>query len=112
LAEPGGAVESAALYPVARDTRQAIELSGWAARNGAGAECIAVVDGDGRVIGAGVTARKQADPVTGQKLRIGWQAVAPYPARPPICAYAWFPGAGQPVPLANCRTAIDAAPAR
>ena len=51
-----GAIESMATYTVSHETRTAIELTGWSFKSGVPAECIAIVDGDGLAIGAGVTA--------------------------------------------------------
>jgi hypothetical protein len=61
-APPAGALESIATYTVSRDTRTAIELSDWAVRAGKPAECIAVVDGKGVVIGAGISVNSGPDP--------------------------------------------------
>ena len=87
-----GAIEGMATYTVAYETRSAIELSGWAIKAGIPAECIAIVDGDGLVIGAGITATMRPDPLTQRAQRIGWQAVANDPQRMPVCAFALFPG--------------------
>ena len=102
--EPAGAVESMTTYTVSHETRTAIELTGWAVRAGRPAECIAVVDGTGIVIGAGVTASMRPEPLTQRSLRIGWQAVASAPQRPPVCAFALFPESTVWTPLANCPT--------
>jgi hypothetical protein len=105
-----GAVESMATYTVSRKKkRTAIELSGWAVQAGEPAECIAIVDGDGIVIGAGVPASRRPDPSTLRPLRIGWKAVASYPQRMPVCAFALFPGNWDGAPLANCQTGMGRA---
>ena len=98
-----GAIESMATYTVSHETRTAIELTGWAIMTGIPAECIAIVDGDGLVIGAGLTATMHPDPLTQRPQRIGWQAVANYPHRMPVCAFALFPGDPIWNPLANCQ---------
>ena len=98
-----GAIESMATYTVAYETRSAIELSGWAIKAGIPAECIAIVDGDGLVIGAGITATMRPDPLTQRPQRIGWQAVANDPQRMPVCALALFPGNPMWNALANCQ---------
>ena len=98
-----GAIESMATYPLAYETRSAIELSGWAIKAGIPAECIAIVDGDGLVIGAGITAMMHPDPLTQRPQRIGWQAVANDPQRMPVCAFALFPGNPMWNALANCQ---------
>jgi hypothetical protein len=103
-ADQAGALESMTTYTVSRETRTAIELSGWAVQAGEPAECIAVVDGDGVVIGAGISASLAPDRLPQGSLRIGWQAVASYPQRLPVCAFALFPGAKMFSPLANCPT--------
>ena len=98
-----GAIEGMAKYTVAYETRSAIELSGWAIKAGIPAECIAIVDGDGLVIGAGITATMRPDPLTQRPQRIGWQAVAHDPQRMPVCAFALFPGDPIWNALANCQ---------
>ena len=98
-----GAIESMATYTVSHDTRTAIELSGWTIKAGIPAECIAIVDGDGLVIGAGITATMHPDPLTQRPQRIGWQAVANDPHRMPVCAFALFPGDPIWNALANCQ---------
>jgi hypothetical protein len=98
-----GAIESMTTYPVSHETRTAIELTGWASRAGKPAECIAVVDGDGMVIGAGTATGNRPDPLT-QSPRIGWLAVAATPQRLPVCAFALFPGTTAWTPLAGCQT--------
>lgn len=100
---PAGAIESLATYSVSQETRTAIALSGWAVQAGTPAECIAIVDGNGVVIGAGVTATMHAEPETQRSLRIGWQAVASEPQHLPVCAFALFPDASIWSPLANCQ---------
>lgn len=104
-----GSIESMARYTVSREARTAIELSGWAVQDGRPAKCIAVVDGDGIVIGAGVSASKRPDPSTQRLLRIGWEAVARHPRRMPVCAFALFRGNSDWAPLANCQAEIGRA---
>ena len=102
-AAPAGAIENVATYRVPQGTRTAIELSGWAVQAGEPLECIAVVDGNGIVIGAGVAATMRNDPATQRSLRIGWTAVAGEPGRWPVCAFALFPGSSAWLPLADCQ---------
>jgi hypothetical protein len=102
-AAPAGAIESMATYRVSQETRTAIELSGWAVQAGEPVECIAVVDGDGVVIGAGVAVTMRNDPATQRSLRIGWTAVAGEPGRWPVCAFALFPGSSTWLPLRDCQ---------
>jgi len=102
--DPAGAIESMTAYTVSHETRTAIELSGWAIQAGKPAECLAVVDGNGVVIGAGVSVSKRLDSLTPRSLRIGWEAVASYPQRMPVCLFALFPGTTVWVPLSNCQT--------
>jgi hypothetical protein len=100
-----GAIESLTSYAILPDKqRTGLELSGWATRDGTPAECIAIVDSTGTVIGAGAIAGNRLDPATGRKLP-GWKAVAPETERFPLCAYALFPGSADWVPLDGCRTA-------
>jgi hypothetical protein len=105
-AAPAGATESMATYRVSQGTGTAIELSGWAVQAGEPAECIAVVNGDGVVIGAGTTTTMHPDPATQHVARIGWQAVASFPQHLPVCALALFPGATAWSELANCQERV------
>ena len=102
-ADQAGAIETMTTYTVSHETRTAIALAGWAIQSGKPAECIAVVDGTGVVVGAGVTTSRHLDPSSQRSLRIGWQAVAPAPQRLPVCAFALFPGSPVWAPLANCQ---------
>jgi hypothetical protein len=101
---PAGALEEMTTYSVWQQDRTAIELSGWAVQEGTPAECIAIVDGAGVVIGAGAPANLRQDPSTMCWHRIGWKAVASPPATMPVCAFALFPGQNTWTPLANCQT--------
>jgi hypothetical protein len=102
--EAAGAIDNMATYTISHETRTAIELSGWAVQAGKPAECIAVVDGDGVVVGAGVAAAMHLEPMTQRSLRIGWQAVAYAPQSLPVCAFALFPDASAWSLLANCQS--------
>jgi hypothetical protein len=100
---PAGKLDTMTTYPVWQQDRSAIELSGWAAQEGTPAECIAIVDGSGIVIGAGAPANLRPD-ISATCSRIGWKAVATPPGTMPVCAFALFPGQNTWIPLANCQT--------
>lgn len=102
-----GELESMAAYPVWQQEQTAVELSGWGGTAEDAAECIAIVDGDGVVIGAGISGDLRLDPLTRREARIGWRAVATPPRQMPVCAFALFPGTSEFRPLANCKKAID-----
>jgi hypothetical protein len=103
---PVGAIDKLAVYSVSHETRTAIELSGWAAQEGNPAECIAIVDGTGVVIGAGISATLHPGPLTQGSRRSGWKAVASYPQSMPVCAFALFPNGDVWFPLSNCQAVI------
>jgi hypothetical protein len=104
-----GAIETMSAYEILPEKgRSAVELSGWAVKHGRPADCIAIVDGDGIVIGAGVSASMRPDPASKRPLRIGWRAVAHKSERTPICAYALFPGSMEWTPLGDCQTNMTA----
>ena len=103
---PVGAIDKLAVYSVSHETRTAIELSGWAAQEGNPAECIAIVDGTGVVIGAGISGGIRPGPFTQGSRRSGWKAVASYPLSMPVCAIALFPNGNVWLPLSNCRAVI------
>ena len=75
-----GRIESSSSYKVSHGDGRALELSGFAERNGVTAECIVLVDGTRTAIGAGA-------PVVS-----GWKGVAASPKTMPVCALALFPG--------------------
>ena len=62
-----GRIETSSSYKVSHGDGRALELSGFAERNGVGAECIVLVDGTHTAIGAGA-------PVVS-----GWKGVAMSP---------------------------------
>jgi hypothetical protein len=98
LSAPAGAIEGMMTYTVSQETRTAIELSGWAVQAGEPVECIAVVNGNGVVVGAGTaTSRLQS------ASRFSWRAVTNSAQYKPLCAFALFPGAMIWTPLANCQ---------
>jgi hypothetical protein len=103
---PGsGAIEAVSLYRTL-GSQEALALSGWAVEGGIGAECIAVADGDGTVIGAGASAFRRADLKSVERrpsARIGWKAVARLPRGQKICAYALFPGTDTLAKLPTCQ---------
>jgi hypothetical protein len=100
-APTAGLVETLSIYDMSHGAGRAIELSGWAERNGDAAECIIIVDGSGTVIGTGASVSRRSDlkPARGTT---GWKAVAALPQGMPVCAFALFPGESQWTPLANC----------
>ena len=99
-----GGIEAVSLYRTL-GSQEALALSGWAVEGGIGAECIAVADGDGMVIGAGASAFRRADLKSVERrpsARIGWKAVARLPRGQKICAYALFPGTDTLAKLPTC----------
>ncbi len=103
---PVGAIDKLTVYTVSHETRTAIELSGSAAQAVNPAECIAIVDGTGVVIGAGISASLHPGPFRQRSRRSGWKAVASYPRSMPVCAIALFPNGDAWFPLSNCQTVI------
>jgi hypothetical protein len=106
---PSGAIDTAFAYPLFGGTGQALEVRGWAERNGASAECIIVIDGRRTAIGAGVSMLMRPD-IAHELGSVGWRAVATLPAAMPVCALALFPGDDQELPLANCETSLAKTP--
>jgi hypothetical protein len=107
--EPAGSMEAISTYAIFPDRGKAVELIGWAERDGASAECIVVIDGRRTAIGAGASMflRPDTERDKGQPLgRVGWKAVATLPEVMPVCAIALFRGEGEAVPLANCQESI------
>jgi hypothetical protein len=108
-----GSIETVSTYAISHAAGRAIELSGWAERDGATAECIAIVDGDRMAIGSGASIKRRPDldPAKKRHLgRVGWKAVATLPASLPVCALALFPGETEWAPLGNCAAAIETEP--
>ena len=108
-----GSLEALSVYERSHGAGPAIELSGWAEDEGAGAECIVIVDGSGIAIGSGVSVKRRPDidRAKGRSLgRVGWKAVAVLPQTTPVCALALFPGEPQLVPISRCETPGSAAP--
>jgi hypothetical protein len=106
---PVGALETVSTYAMSHAAGRAIELSGWAERDGEPPECILIVDGNGTAIGSGVSAtpRPDIERAQGRSLGlVGWRAVASFPVATPICALALFPGTDQWAPLTNCQAGI------
>ena len=104
-----GFLESIALYNVSHGAGRAIELAGWAQRDGAAAECVIVLDGNRVVIGAGasVAYRHDVERASGRSLGlVGWRAVANLPQKTPVCALALFPADFQFIPLGKCRNIV------
>ena len=87
-----GRIESSSSYKVSHGDGRALELSGFAERNGVTAECIVLVDGTRTAIGVGA-------PVVS-----GWKGVAASPKTMPVCALALFPGENELAPLDGCQT--------
>jgi hypothetical protein len=105
-----GLVETLSTYEMSHGAGRAIELSGWAERNRAAAECIIIVDGSGTVIGSGASVSRRADLelAKGRTLGlVGWKAVAALPQSMPVCAFALFPGETQWTPLSKCHDKIE-----
>jgi hypothetical protein len=93
---------------------RALELSGWAERDGVAAECVILVDGAGTAIGAGafITRRPDVEQAAARSLGlVGWKGVAAAPTSSPVCAFALFPGESEPVPLADCQAIPEGAAA-
>ena len=109
-----GRLETISAYKMSRGGGRALELSGWAERDGVAAECILLVDSAGTAIGAGalVTRRPDVEQAAARSLGlVGWKGVASVPASSPVCAYALFPGESEPVPLADCQAIPEGAAA-
>jgi hypothetical protein len=101
-----GHLETISAYKMSRGGGRALELSGWAQRNGVAAECVVLVDGAGTAIGAGafITRRPDVEQATARSLGlVGWKGVAAMPTSSQVCAFALFSGESEPVPLADCQ---------
>jgi hypothetical protein len=97
---------------MSRGDGRALELSGWAERDGVAAECVVLADSSGTAIGAGafITRRPDVEQAAAQSLGlVGWKGVAAMPISLHVCAFALFPGESEPVPLANCQTVPEGA---
>jgi hypothetical protein len=95
-APPGpavGRIEKFSVYKVVHGGDRALELSGFAERNGVMPECIVLIDGTRTAIGAGA-------PVVS-----GWKGVASVPKTMPVCALALFPDEDALLSLDGCQTA-------
>jgi hypothetical protein len=104
-----GALETITAYAMSHAAGRAIELSGWAERDGQSPDCILIVDGDGTAMGSGASAapRPDLERAQGRSLGlVGWKAVASFPVATPVCALALFPGTDQWAPLSNCQASI------
>ena len=100
-----GRLDTISAYKMSRGGGRALELSGWAERDGVAAECILLADSTGTAIGAGalVARRPDVEQVAARSLGlVGWKGVASVPASSHVCAYALFPGESEPV----CRLPI------
>jgi hypothetical protein len=109
VAEPTGRavgrIETASVYKVFHGDGRALELSGFAERDGVTAECIVLVDGSRTAIGAGapVVKRPDVEQAVGRSLCLaGWKGVAAPPKAMPVCALALFPGESELAPLDGC----------
>ena len=118
IAEPtgpsAGRIETLSAYKMSRGRGRALELSGWAERDGTAAECVILVDGAGTAIGAGafVTRRADVEQAAARSLGlVGWKGVAAMPTSSPVCAFALFPDESEPVPLADCQAVAASAAA-
>jgi len=101
-----GRLETISAYDMSRGGGRALELSGWAERDGVAAECILLADSAGTAIGAGalVSRRHDVEQAAARSLGlVGWKGVASVPASSHVCAYALFPSESEPVPLADCQ---------
>jgi hypothetical protein len=116
-APPGptaGRLDTISAYKMSRGGGRALELSGWAERDGVAAECILLADSTGTAIGAGtlVARRPDVEQAAARSLGlVGWKSVASVPASSHVCAYALFPGESEPVPLADCQAIPEGAAA-
>ena len=114
-----GTVETLSGYPVWHGNARALELTGWAEQGGSEADCIAIVDGNRTVIGAGASVLERPDIERAEGARplrpIGWKAVATIPQSTPLCALALFPNDvdndGPWEPLDNCQESLESAAA-
>ena len=73
-----GSIDDVTVYTVSHETRTAIELSGWALHEGRPAECIAVVDGEKIVIGAGTSSGLRPAPLRSDRCGLDgkqWRAI-------------------------------------
>ncbi len=98
---------------MSRGDGRALELSGWAERDGMAAECVILADGSGTAIGAGafITRRPEVEQAAARSLGlVGWKGVAAMPTSQ-VCAFALFPGESEPVPLADCQAVPTSAAA-
>jgi hypothetical protein len=109
IAEPTGPVvgriETSSAYNVSHGDGQALELSGFAERDGVTAECLVLVDGTSTAIGAGapIVKRPDVEQAAGRSLCLaGWKGVAAAPKTMPVCALALFPGEDELRPLDGC----------
>ena len=110
IAEPtgpaAGRIETSSLYEVSHGDGRALEISGFAARDGATAECIVLVDGTHTVIGAGapIVKRPDVEKAASRSLCLaGWKCVVALPKAMPVCALALFPGSDELAPLDGCQ---------
>ena len=88
-----GRIETSSSYKVSHGDGRALELSGFAERNGVTAECIVLVDGTRTAIGAGAPRGFSAGRASRQS-----------PKAMPVCALALFPGENELAPLDGCQT--------
>jgi hypothetical protein len=109
-----GRLETISAYKMSRGGGRALDLSGWAERDGVAAECILLADSAGTAIGAGalVMRRPDVEQAAARSLGlVGWKGAASVPASSRVCAYALFPGESEPVPLADCQAIPEGAAA-
>ncbi|MGH6824534.1 hypothetical protein [Methyloceanibacter sp.] len=107
-----GRIETISAYKMSRGDGRALELSGWAERDGVAAECIILVDGTDTAIGAAalVTRRPDVEQAAARYLGlVGWRGVAAVPASSPVCAFALFPRESEPAPLTDCQAVPEGA---
>jgi hypothetical protein len=107
-----GSLEAISSYQMSHGAGLAVELSGWAERDGSGADCVVVVDQDQNVIGAGTstTRRAEIEKKKGRSLGlVGWEAVASLP-KEKACVLAAFPHDERWFSLGDCKPVPKARP--
>ena len=112
-AKPVGAIETISMYERSDGAGSALEISGWAERDGSAAKCVVIIDGNNTVIGSGssILRRRETGGVKGRSLEAnGWQAVATLPRSMPICALALFSDSGQWALHSNHQASVEMLP--
>jgi hypothetical protein len=97
-----GRIETISAYKMSRGGGRALELSGWAERDGVAAECILLADSAGTAIGAGalVMRRPDVEQAAARSLGlVGWKGVASVPASSPCAPTPSFRAKASPYRL-------------